>query len=145
MNPAMSPAMNNVMNKRAPDYGKYIIKIYQIYHSLISTFSLIHLPYINPFQISEGTHSLLCSIGLVIYRYLFIYICHKLHHNDVDVNFPGFFFHFECLLKVELIINIDVGNEEIVITDAPKESLDVAILRMIYIVRTTRSKVIQPS
>ena len=59
--------------------------------------------------------------------------------------FPAFFFHFECLLKVELIINIDVGNEEIVITDAPKESLDVAILRMIYIVRTTRSKVIQPS
>ena len=40
--------------------------------------------------------------------------------------FPAFFFHFECLLKVELIINIDVGNEEIVITDTPKESLDVA-------------------
>ena len=50
--------------------------------------------------------------------------------------FPAFFFHFECLLKVELIINIDVGNEEIVITDTSKESLDVAILRM---------KVIQPS
>ena len=59
--------------------------------------------------------------------------------------FPAFFFHFECLLKVELIINIDVGNEEIVITDTSKESLDVAILRMIYIVRTTRQKVIQPS
>ena len=59
--------------------------------------------------------------------------------------FPAFFFHFECLLKVELIINIDVGNEEIVITDTSKESLDVAILRMIYIVRTTRPKVIQPS
>ena len=43
------------------------------------------------------------------------------------------------------ITNIDIDNEEIVITDAPKESLDVAILRMIYIVRTTRSKVIQPS
>ena len=46
---------------------------------------------------------------------------------------------------VEPIINIDVGNEEIMITDTPKESLDVAILRMIYIVRTTRQKVIQPS
>ena len=59
--------------------------------------------------------------------------------------FPAFFFHFECLPMVEPIINIDVGNEEIVITDTPKESLDVAILRMIYIVRTTRPKVIQPS
>ena len=43
------------------------------------------------------------------------------------------------------ITNIDVGNEEIVITDAPKESLDVAILRMIYRMKTTRPKVIQPS
>ena len=43
------------------------------------------------------------------------------------------------------ITNIDIGNEEIVITDAPKESLDVAILRMIYRVKTTCSKVIQPS
>ena len=59
--------------------------------------------------------------------------------------FPAFFFHFECLLKVELIINIVVGNEEIVITDTSKESLDVAILRMIYRMKTTRPKVIQPS
>ena len=29
------------------------------------------------------------------------------------------------------ITNIDIDNEEIVITDTPKESLDVAILRMI--------------